>query len=248
MRTGLGLVETQVLRTGMPARDEVLAGEPLALRMQDWWTLPLDADAFVGPVPEVTGFRPRPQFRNELLRKLYTFNGVNGPIAYVGWANGFTLLHESALAYPAFFTAIREEAAYGLVREFGLDEGEQRAFAALAMKKYTDPALQDRIERNAADTRRKLGRHERLLGPALLCLKHGRLPQAYARAIAAAYAYNGSPDDGTRAVQRIVAEQGIEAAVQQVSGLEPSGPLYDLIVEAYRSKTFVFPPETLAAS
>ncbi len=48
VRTRLGLVETQVLRTGMAARAEVLAQEPLALRMQDWWTLPLDGDAFVG--------------------------------------------------------------------------------------------------------------------------------------------------------------------------------------------------------
>ncbi|MBA2761492.1 MAG: hypothetical protein H0U39_05945 [Segetibacter sp.] len=32
----LGLVETQVLRTGMPAKEEVIIKEPLALRMQDW--------------------------------------------------------------------------------------------------------------------------------------------------------------------------------------------------------------------
>src|SRR3990170_6038904 len=36
----LGLIETQVLRTGMTADAEVITKEPLALRMQDWWTLP----------------------------------------------------------------------------------------------------------------------------------------------------------------------------------------------------------------
>ena len=35
----LGLIETQILRTGMLATDEVRAKEPLALLMQDWWTL-----------------------------------------------------------------------------------------------------------------------------------------------------------------------------------------------------------------
>ena len=237
----LGLIETQILRTGMPANEEVLLHEPLALRMQDWWTLPLDKDAFVGLVPEVYGFRPRSNFSHELIRKIYTFNGTNGPIAYIGWANGYRLLHESALAFPAFFNEIQEESAFGLIREFHLDEQEQRAFMALALKKYTDPALNDRVERNAADTRRKLGKEERLVGPALLCLKHGKTPDAYAKAIAAAYYYTGSDDEGTREVQATIDRDGIEKAIQKYSAIDESTPLYDLIIRAYRTKSFIFP-------
>jgi mannitol-1-phosphate 5-dehydrogenase len=237
----LGLIETQILRTGMPANEEVLLHEPLALRMQDWWTLPLDKDAFVGLVPEVYGFRPRSNFSHELIRKIYTFNGTNGPIAYIGWANGYHLLHESALAFPAFFNEIQEESAFGLIREFRLDEQEQRAFMALALKKYTDPALNDRVERNAADTRRKLGKEERLVGPALLCLKHGKTPDAYAKAIAAAYYYTGSDDEGTREVQATIDRDGIEKAIQKYSAIDGSTPLYDLIIRAYRTKSFIFP-------
>lgn len=240
VETKLGLVETQVLRTGMSAKPEVSRKEPLALRMQDWWTLPLDQDAFVGPVPAVEGFSPRTGFANELTRKLYTFNGTNGPIAYVGWANGYNVLHEAALAYPDYFREIQEESAFGLIGEFGLDEKEQRAFMALALKKYTDPALNDQIERNAQDARRKLGKEERLLGPALLCLKHGKLPYAYARAIAAAYDYDGSDDEGTREVREAVRQRGIEAAIRQYSSLDESSPLYALVLEAYHSRSFVF--------
>ncbi|MEJ7679094.1 MAG: hypothetical protein WKG06_14810 [Segetibacter sp.] len=115
----LGLIETQVLRTGMPANEEVIIKEPLALRMQDWWTLPLDKDAFIGSIPEVKGFVPKTNFSNELVRKLYTFNGTNGPIAYIGWANGYKILHEAALAYPELFNEIQEESAFGLINEFG---------------------------------------------------------------------------------------------------------------------------------
>lgn len=240
VHTQLGLVETQILRTGMNARAEVLAAEPLALRMQDWWTLPLDGDAFIGPVPDVTGLRARSHFGHELLRKLYTFNGTNAPIAYVGWANGYRILHESALAYPRFFQQIQEEAAHGLVHEFGYDREEQQAFAAIAMKKYTDPALHDQIERNARDSKRKLAREERLAGPALLCLRHGRTPLAYATAIAAAYAYSGSDDAGTREVQAVVEQAGIEAAVTRFSSIDGSSPLYRLVLEAYRQASFIF--------
>lgn len=240
VQSKLGLVETQVLRTGMTAKEEVIIKEPLALRMQDWWTLPLDKDAFVGPVPAVEGFVPKTNFSNELLRKIYTFNGTNGPIAYVGWANGYKILHESALAYKDFFKEIQEESAFGLINEFGLDEKEQREFMALAMKKYTDPALNDQIERNANDSKRKLGREDRLVGPALLCLKHGKKPYAYATAIAAAYDYNGSADLGTQEVQQTVSQSGIEAAVKKYSNIDESSPLYDLIIDAYKSKSFIF--------
>jgi mannitol-1-phosphate 5-dehydrogenase len=236
----LGLVETQVLRTGMTANEEVSAKEPLALRMQNWWTLPLDKDAFVGAIPEVTGFLPKTNFANELVRKLYTFNGTNGPIAYVGWANGYTIIHEAALAYPGYFREIQEESLFGLVHEFYLDETEQREFMALAMKKYTDPTINDLIERNAADAKRKVSKDERLVGPALLCLKHGRMPYAYAKAIAAAYHYDGSADAGTKEVQQTISEEGIEKAIKKHSSIDESSALYNLIVAAYESKSFIF--------
>lgn len=240
VRSKLGLIETQVLRTGMLANAEVAMKEPLALRMQDWWTLPLDKDAFVGPMPEVQGFSPKINFSNELVRKLYTFNGTNGPIAYIGWANGYKILHEAALAYPELFQEIQEESAFGLINEFGFDEKEQREFMALAMKKYTDPTLNDQIERNANDTRRKVSKEERLVGPALLCLKHGKMPNAYAKAIAAAYYYKGSNDEGTLEVQRTVNERGIEEAVKIHSSIDEASALYNLIVNSYKLKSFIF--------
>jgi mannitol-1-phosphate 5-dehydrogenase len=241
VRSKLGLIETQVLRTGMSAKESVITREPLALRMQDWWTLPLDQDAVVGSLPEVKGFSPKSNFSNELTRKIYTFNGTNAPIAYIGWANGHEILHKAALAYLQFFREIQEESAFGLIHEFGLDEKEQREFMALAMKKYTDPALNDLIERNAIDSKRKLGKEERLVGPALLCLKHGKVPYAYAKAIAAAYYYNGSSDEHTQELQRTIKESGIEKAVKRYSSLVDSSELYKLILESYRSKSFIFP-------
>ncbi len=238
--TKLGLVETQVLRTGMSAKEEVLIKEPLALRMQDWWTLPLDKDAFIGEIPEVKGFSPKTNFSNELLRKIYTFNGTNGPISYIGWANGYKILHESALAFPRFFREIQEESAYGLIKEFGFDEKEHREFMALAMKKYTDPALNDQIERNANDSKRKLCKEERLVGPALLCLKHGRMPYAYVKAIAAAYYYSGSNDAGTKEVMEAVVQIGIREAIKKISSIDESCELFNLIIESFNTKSFIF--------
>ncbi len=240
VKSKIGLIETQVLRTGMPANEQVIVKEPLALRMQDWWTLPMDKDAFVGSIPAVEGFVPQENFSHELIRKIYTNNGTNAPIAYIGWANGFHILHESALTYQHFFKEIQEESAFGLIKEYGFDEEEHRKFMALAMKKYTDPALNDQVERNAQDSKRKLAKDERLIGPALLCLKHGRKPVAYAIAIAAAYYYNGSFDAGTLEVQQTIQESGIEQAIKKYSSIDETCELFQLIVTSYKTKSFIF--------
>jgi mannitol-1-phosphate 5-dehydrogenase len=209
--------------------------------MHDWWTLPLDRDAFIGEIPDVTGFKPRSNFGNELIRKLYSFNGTNGPISYVGWINGYRVLHESANAFRPFFQQIQEESSFGLVKEYGFDQAEQEEFMALAMKKYADPALNDPIERNAKDLSRKLGKDERLVGPARLCLKHGKKPEAYAIAIAAAYCYTGSEDPGTTEVVEYIAENGIGKAVEKFSGLAAGSELYEMVLDAYRGKKWRFP-------
>jgi len=235
----LGLIETQVLRTGMMAKEEILKHEPLAVRMQDWWTLPMDKDAIVGSLPAVKGFKPKTNFKNELIRKLYTFNGTNGPISYIGWANGYKILHESALAFRDFFDEIQKESAHGLIHEFGIAEKDQKEFMGLAMKKYTDPSLNDSIERNSRDLRRKVSKDERLVGPALLCLKHGRKPVAYAKAIAAAYSYDGSEDEGTKVVVQMIREKGIEETIQKYSELTKDNELFQLVLTAYYNKSFI---------
>lgn len=237
----LGLVETQILRTGMSADAELLAREPLALRMQDWWTLPADAEAFRGGMPEINGLQPKPHFENELMRKVFTFNGLNGPIAYLGYQHGYQILHEAALdpELQELLRQILDESGHGLVREFGFDLAEHRQFQELAWNKYRNPELNDQIERNAKDLGRKLGPHERLIGPATFCLKHGRPPLAYATAVAAAIHYTGSNDSSTLAVQKTLQTQGVDGVLKNYCQVSPASELGLLIKNACLQKSFL---------
>jgi mannitol-1-phosphate 5-dehydrogenase len=241
LTTSLGLVETQVLRSGMPAEASVAATEPLAVRMHDWWTLPADRDAFRQAIPAITGLEPRSHFEHELTRKIYTFNGLNGPISFLGWINGYRLMHEAACAseLQETLTTIHQESAHGLLGEFGFEAKEHAAFQAIAWNKYRDPALNDGIERNARDSARKLSSRERLLGPAALCLKHGREPVAYASAIAAAIRYEGSDDAGTMAVKACLAEGGVVAVLERFCSLTPEHPLSRLIIAADSRRAYL---------
>ena len=239
----LGLVETQVLRSGMPADPAVAAREPLAVKMHDWWTLPADADAFRGVIPAIQGLEVRHHFEHELTRKIYTFNGLNGPISYLGWINGYRLMDQAACApeLQQLLRTIHEESAHGLIAEFGFDPREHQAFQRIAWAKYRDPALGDAIERNARDAARKLAPRERLLGPAALCGKHGRPPLAYATAIAAALHYAGSDDPGTRSVQECLAAQGVAGTLARFCGITAQDPLTLLIITAARDRSYLHP-------
>ena len=242
MEKRLGLVETQVLRTGMPADASLLEREPLALRMQDWWTLPADGDAIRGEVPPIQGLMPKSGFAHELLRKVYTFNGLNGPIATLGLINGYRLLHEAARAQELQETLrrIQAESTHGLIAEFAFDEAEHRTFQEAAWNKYRDPDLGDTLERNVRDLARKLGSGERLVGPAALCLKHGREPIAYAAAIAAALAWKGGEDTDNLEVRRCVETAGPGEALRLFSGLDPTVGLGKLIMRAWNERSYLF--------
>lgn len=240
IETRLGLVETQVLRSGLPVEPALAQADPLRVRMHDWWTLPVDRDAFRAPIPALTGLDPRSPFTHELQRKLYTFNGLNGPIAYLGWINGYRVLHEAACApeLQAILHAVHEESAHGLIAEYGFDPAEHRAFQAIAWHKYRDPALADAIERNARDSARKLGPRERLVGPAALCQRHGRAPIAYATAIAAAMRYEGSDDPGTAQVQATLRHGGVPAVLASLCQIAPESALGQLVIDADRRQAW----------
>ncbi len=245
LQQGLGLVETQVLRSGMPHDASIAAADPLAVKMHNWWTLPADKDAFRAALPAITGLQPRGEFAHELRRKLYTFNGLNGPISYLGWINGYSLLDQAARSseLEPLLRQVQEESAHGLIREYGFDPLEHAAFQRIAWDKYRDSALADQIERNARDSARKLGAHERLIGPAALCLKHGRQPLGYAIAAAAAVRYRGSDDPGTRSVQDTLASTGMAGVLAQHSGLGEGSELARLIIAADARQAWRLRPE-----
>ncbi|CAL1516822.1 hypothetical protein [Chitinophaga sp. MM2321] len=238
----LGLVETQILCSVMLPDDLILQQEPLALKTQDWSVLPFDKDAYKGAIPVFPGLMPKKHFENELVRKLFTFNGTNGPISYVGWLNGYQFLHEAANApeLNGFIEEIQSESKFGLIGEYGFDPEEQDRFHLLALTKYKDETLEDLIERNARDLRKKLGINERLVGPALLCLKHGRKPYAYATATAAAIRYEGSTDEGSLEVRTSLAQNGLLTTLCRYTGLPEDHPFIDMVIQADQNELFAF--------
>jgi mannitol-1-phosphate 5-dehydrogenase len=235
-RTGhVGFVETLVLRSVIEPAPEMKALDPLALNAQDMWELPADREAFAAAIPPIRGLAPKDNFQGGLTRKLFTYNAINAVISYLGCRKGYTLLADAAND-PELEAAARQasqEVGPALCRQFGFDAEDQRRFAESAIAKYQKREIVDPIERNARDPIRKLGRHDRLVGPACLALEYGIRPVSLARAIAAALLYDHAGDLAAQRLQALIRSEGLPAVLKQVCGIEPEGELAHLVAAAY---------------
>lgn len=231
----VGIVETMVLRSTIEPPADLKERDPLALTAQDLWEMPADKEAFVRPIPEIIGLAPKEKFQGGLVRKLFTYNAINAVISYVGRLRGYELLSDAAndpeleaLARQAY-----EEVAPALCHKYGFDPDDQRRFAESAIAKYQKREIVDPIERNTRDPIRKLGRNDRLVGPACLALEYGTRPAALSKAIAAALRYDYPDDPAAVRLQQMIRDGGLAAALRQVCGIEPDGALGKLIAAAY---------------
>ena len=185
------------------------------------------------PPPILPRLRLTDDVEREETRKLYTLNMAHALLCYLGLPLGLRTAREAALdarLRPTLAQAL-SEAAFGLSNEYGFPEAEMAEWRETIFSLLENPYIEDDLPRLGADARRKLSSTDRLVGPARLCVKYGRAPQALARAIRAGYRYEND-DEGTAAVQKYLREKGEEEAIRRFSALEAADPLLRLILSS----------------
>ena len=199
----LGIIQSQILRSCIEPTAELIDkfGE-LALRVQNHSELPMDKDAIqnLDLLMSIEGVTPKSDFELELTRKVYTYNAINAVISYIGHLKGYQLLSEAAQD-PDICTLAEQagmEASAALVAAHGFNSEEQEQWVNRAVSKYQDERIVDPIARQCRDPMRKLGANDRLLGPILLCVKHGIPCEALKVGLAAALQYDPDEEESER--------------------------------------------------
>ena len=223
----IGFSESIIFRTCLNATADQ---SPLTIRSQNFFELPCDGDAIKGDI-HVYGLKPLKNFNNQLKRKIYTYNCINAIITYLGAKKGYEQLYEAGND-PEILSIARkagEEASGALIEEFGFDQQEQQAWTDAAFAKFADKNIPDPIERNAADPVRKLSREDRLIGPALLALRHGIYPEGLIEGIIACFDYRDETDHVS--VAEMIQQKGLDVVLMEVCGLTEKEELFRLIKE-----------------
>jgi len=127
------------------------------------------------------------------------------------------------------------EVALGLQAECSFRHDEMEVWNREVIQNLTNPMLEDSLSRLGADPVRKLGREDRLVGPALLCRKNGVLPFHLAKITAVAFLYDDKKDPGSRRISSFLKDHKIEEAIAHFCGLHYEKDLTALIRRHYEN-------------
>jgi mannitol-1-phosphate 5-dehydrogenase len=231
----VSVAEATIMRSCIEPTPEQRAEDPLSIQCQDYWELPVDGNALREPIPRIEGLLPTARFENALQRKVYTYNAVNATIAYLGYHRGHAYLGDAAND-PAILEHARgvmREVDTAICQTFGYTSADQERYSQAALEKFQNRLIVDPIERQVRDPIRKLGRHDRLVGVAMLALDSGVVPHELALSIAAALQYRNPSDPSAVRLQEMVDELGPARALAEIANLEPTSTLVDLVISRY---------------
>jgi mannitol-1-phosphate 5-dehydrogenase len=194
----------------------------------------VDSSQVKGDRPDVPGITCVDALGPFIERKLLTVNTGHSATAYLGYARGKETIHESLEDEDVFDTVSKalEETGLLLVKEYGFDPDEHRAYRQKVLARFSNPRITDDVTRVARAPIRKLGRDERFVSPALRLLDIGHRPVHLAAVIRAVLRYDHGEDAEARELQETVRAEGERSALARYAGIEEDHPLVDLVVEA----------------
>ncbi|MCK5152822.1 MAG: mannitol-1-phosphate 5-dehydrogenase [Spirochaetales bacterium] len=173
-----GLIETSIGKMVPLMTAEDLSDDPLVLHAEEYNTLILDRKGFKNKVPDFPEIRAVENIAAWVDRKLFIHNLGHAASAYLGFEqNPEKKLIAEVLEDDSIKLKVRKvmiESAAALVKEYPADFTEQALIGHIddLLFRFQNKALGDTVFRVGRDLPRKLGRDDRILGAAGLCLKH----------------------------------------------------------------------------
>ena len=174
----VGLVETSIGRM-VPVQTEAMKdGEPLRVCVERYGFLPVDRDAFRGPVPEIPNLHPASPFDFFVRRKLYLHNMAHAVCAYLGGYTGKAYIWE-AIEDPDVFIIVQNamlESAAALAKQYDVPLAGLMTHIDDLLCRFRNRALMDTCARVGGDPVRKLGASDRLTGTMRMIADQGSVP------------------------------------------------------------------------
>lgn len=231
----VGLVETLIIRIAIEADEQQKSIDPLVVITNGYPELPLDKTAFKGVLPDIKGLLYTDRIKAEEIRKIYTYNMVHAVFAYAGARKKYRYVTECS-SDPEILQLVKNtlsEVSEGLQIAFGFSAPEMNEWNGKVLFNMTNPVLQDTLIRIGADPIRKLGREDRLVGPALMCRGNGILPYFLSKVIACAFLFDQPEDKACQEIKEYIKTHGIKETIANYCGLEKEKDLVWLIARLY---------------
>ena len=166
-------------------------------------------------------------------RKLFTVNTAHLSAAYLGQQAGHATVVQ-ALKDPTVMKktlAVLAETSKVLVKKHNFDPSAHSRYVKKTIKRITNPAIDDQVERVGRDPIRKLSRFERLIGPAAQYAEHFGKPEHLLAVISAGLAFENNDDPEVARLQLLLTSLTTSEFALEVCGISSSHPLSKDLVE-----------------
>lgn len=186
----------------------------------------VESAAFGADVPAIPGAHFVPDLAPYIERKLFTVNTGHATTAYHGRLAGHATI-AAALGDPGVRSAVEavlQETAAFLVAKHGFPAEQQQGYLRTTLERFSNPAIDDSVERVGRQPIRKLSRHERFVGPAAEIAAANRSVLALLGAMGAALRFDAPADEEAVRLQGMLRD-GTDI-VAEVMGLTPDDALY----------------------
>ena len=198
---------------------------------QEHTTLDVDVESFhewIVEKSELKGNPPFPlpvkgiQLTNRLQayveRKLFTLNTGHAITAYLGYLQGCETIAESIDLVAQIVRQAMQESGAALQRKHNFDTTQHAAYICRIIDRFRNPHLKDVCARVGREPLRKLGRIDRLVGPAQLCKDYGLPNKELCRGIAAAMWYENVGDPQSIELRNRIKRDGVEQVAMELTG------------------------------
>jgi mannitol-1-phosphate 5-dehydrogenase len=237
LETRVGFIEASIGRMVPVITPEQRAEDPLAVWVEPYCELPVDARGFRGPIPPLKNLKPSSDFGAYVERKLFVHNLTHAATAYLGHLRGYAYVYEAIRddTVRARVEAAGRETCRALVKKYGMDAASLEVHLQDLIYRYHNRALADPIARVGRDPVRKLGPEDRLVGAMGLCRSQNIASHAVAMAAAAAILYDNPGDEAAMQVQALLRKGGVAAVLREICGLSPDSTAYIMIQRAFQA-------------
>ncbi|MEV8241351.1 mannitol-1-phosphate 5-dehydrogenase [Microbacterium testaceum] len=209
------------------------SGGSVDVTVEPFYEWAIERAPFGDAPPHIPGAHFVDDLEPYIERKLFTVNTGHATTAYFGAQAGVDRISD-ALADPTIAAKVEaalEETSALLVEKHELDADVQGEYRATILRRFRNAALPDTVWRVGRQPLRKLSRHERFVGPAAEAVERGLPVDALVAAMAAALEFQDAEDVQAVDLQRMLRDLDAEAFTSEVTGLEPSHPLFARVVE-----------------
>ncbi len=246
--TEAGLIETSIGKMVPLMNQGDLADDPLVLHAEEYNTLILDGRGFKNMIPDFPEIKAVENIHAWVDRKLFIHNLGHAAAAYLGFERyPQKRLIAEVLEDDQIKQLVRQtmaQAARALLMEYPADFTKQDLADHIddLISRFQNRALGDTVFRVGRDLQRKLGRNDRILGAAGLCLKHNLPCEKIINVFYSAFKFDPSdemeePYNMDSDFLKSAAVMGIQKLLTELCGLDPNTDRYFIKIVLEQSGT-----------